>query len=316
MVFRHILIKLELQFLKPNFTMYSKSILFRLLMVLAIGSMISCGGQKEEATDESAEFDAAKEELKESIEEVVYNIPSPAELPYMLEATGADFNGSFVNNKEYVDKYKSTFDKAALNLGVYAGDIGYLSSYSQTQDALEYLQTAKELADYLGVVDAVDEVVLERFEQNIDERDSLYRIINNAIDNVDTYLKTEQRNRVAALVTTGSYVEGLYLSTELVRTYPKDLLPDDTRNLILTPVIKIIFDQQKSLNELIGLVSSVEQDELISEIKSGLEELKANYDEINLEEQIANNRADLMLSDEYLTTITETVNKIRNDIIQ
>jgi hypothetical protein len=296
--------------------MNSKSNLFRLLMVLAIGSMIACGGQKNDTTNESAEFDAAKEELKESIEEVVYNIPSPAELPYMLEATGADFNGSFVNSKEYVDKYKSTFDKAALNLGIYAGDIGYLSSYSQTQDALEYLQAAKELADYLGVVEAVDEVVLQRFEENIDQRDSLYTIINNAIDNVDKYLVTEQRNRVAALVTTGSFIEGLYLSTELVRTYPKDLLPDDTRNLILTPVIKIIFDQEKSLNELIRLVSSVEQDELIGTIRTGLEELKANFEAINMEEQIKNNRADLMLTDASLTTITESVNKIRTDIIQ
>lgn len=296
--------------------MISNTNLFRMLMVLAIGSMMACGGKKTESVDESAEFDAAKEELKQSIEEVVYNIPSPAELPYLLEATGADFNSSFVNSLESVNKYKSTFDKAALNLGVYAGDIGYLSSYAQTQEALEYLQAAKELADYLGVVDAMDQAVLERFEENIDERDSLYTIINNAVDNVDEYLLTEQRNKVAALVTTGSFIEGLYVSTELVRTYPKDLLPEDTRNLILTPVIKLIFDQEKSLNELIRLVSSVEQDALIAEIKAGLEDLKSNFEAINMEEQISNNRADLMLTDKSLISIAETVNKIRTNIIQ
>ena len=296
--------------------MIRNTTLFRMLMVLALGTMIACGGKKTETVDESVEFDAAKEELKQSIEEVVYNIPSPAELPYLLEATGADFNGSFVNSLESLSKYKSTFDKAALNLGVYAGDIGYLSSYSQTQEALEYLQAAKELADYLGVVEAMDQAVLERFEENIDERDSLYVIINNAVDNVDEYLLTEQRNKVAALVTTGSFVEGLYVSTELVRTYPKDLLPDDTRNLILTPVIQLIFKQESSLNELIRLVNSVEPDALMTQIKTGLEELKSNYEAINMEEQIKNNRADLMLTDQSLVTITETVNKIRTDIIQ
>ena len=296
--------------------MIRNTTLFRMLMVLALGTMIACGGNKTETVDESVEFDSAKEELKQSIEEVVYNIPSPAELPYLLEATGADFNGSFVNSLESLSKYKSTFDKAALNLGVYAGDIGYLSSYSQTQEALEYLQAAKELADYLGVVEAMDQAVLERFEENIDERDSLYVIINNAVDNVDEYLLTEQRNKVAALVTTGSFIEGLYVSTELVRTYPKDLLPDDTRNLILTPVIQLIFKQESSLNELIRLVNSVEPDALMNEIKAGLEALKFNYEAINMEEQIKNNRADLMLTDQSLVTIAETVNKIRTDIIQ
>jgi hypothetical protein len=285
-------------------------------MLFLAAVLVSCGGQKSETTDESGDFDAAKEDLKESIEEVVYNIPSPAELPYLLEATGADFNASFVNSKDAVERYKTTFDKAALNLGVYAGDIGYLSSYSQTQEALEYLQITKELADYLGVVDAIDEVVITRFEQNIDERDSLESIINNAVEHVDEYLVSEQRNRVAALVTTGSFVEGIYLSTELVRTYPRDLLPDDTRNLILTPVIKIIFDQEQSLSELIRLVSSVEQDELVTEIKDGLVALQANFDSINMEEQIKNNRADLMLTDEALTSITETVNQLRTGIIR
>ena len=296
--------------------MNSRSNWFKLIMLFLVAIMVSCGGQKSETTDESGDFDAAKEDLKESIEEVVYNIPSPAELPYLLEATGADFNGSFVNSKDAVERYKTTFDKAALNLGVYAGDIGYLSSYSQTQEALEYLQITKELADYLGVVDAIDEVVITRFEENIDERDSLESIINNAVEHVDEYLVSEQRNRVAALVTTGSFVEGLYLSTELVRTYPRDLLPDDTRNLILTPVISIIFDLEKSLNELIRLIGSVEQDELVTEIKDGLLVLQANYESINMEEQIKNNRADLMLTDEALTSITETVNQLRTGIIR
>lgn len=296
--------------------MNSRSNLFKLLMLFFAAIVVSCGGSSNETTDESQAFDEAKEDLKKSIEEVVYNIPDPAELPYLLEATGADFNASFVNSRANADKYKTTFDKAALNLGVYSGDIGYLSAYGQTQEALEYLQTAKELADYLGVVNALDEAVLSRFESNIDDRDSLETIINNAVEEVDQYLVSEQRNKVAALVTAGSFVEGLYLSTELVRTYPKDLLPEDTRNLILTPVIKIIFEQEDSIDELLRLLDTIPEDELLAKIKSGLRDLKANYEEISMDEQIANNRADLMLSDQYLTSITETVNQLRTDIIQ
>ena len=293
-----------------------KITLVQLLIALSAGILISCGGGQTSSGDEAADFDAAKESLKENIEGVIINIPSPAELPYLLQATGADFNMSLINTKESADKYMSTFDKAAMNLGVYAADIGYLSSYEQTQEALDYLQVAKQLADHLGVVDAVDQVVLERFETNIDEKDSLYKIINGAIENVDQYLKTEARNRVAALVTTGSFIEGLYVSTELVRTYPKDLLPEDARNLILTPVIKIILDQEKSVGELMKLINTLPEDELATNIKADLVKLQENYDALQIDDQIKNNRADLMLSDETLTEITATVSKMRSDIIE
>jgi hypothetical protein len=293
-----------------------KITLVQFLIALSAVILISCGGGKTTSEDEAADFDAAKESLKENIEGVIINIPSPAELPYLLQATGADFNMALINSKESADKYMSTFDKAAMNLGVYAADIGYLSSYEQTQEALDYLQIAKQLADHLGVVDAVDQVVLERFETNIDEKDSLYKIINGAIENVDQYLKTEARNRVAALVTTGSFVEGLYVSTELVRTYPRDLLPEDARNLILTPVIKIILDQEKSVGELIKLINTLPEDDLTATIKADLVSLQENYDALQMEDQIKNQRADLMLSDETLSEITATVNKMRNDIIE
>ncbi len=290
--------------------------LLQIVALFAVAVMISCGGEKKQTQDESAEFDAAKESLKKNIEGVMYNIPSPAELPYLLQATGADYNPSFVNNKDAADKYMSTFDKAAMNLGIYAADIGYLSSYEQTQEALDYLQIAKQLADHLGVVDAVDEMVMKRFEDNIDNRDSLSTIINGAIENVDKYLKTEARNRVAALVTTGSFIEGLYLSTELVRTYPRDLLPEDARNLILTPVIQIILDQEKSVGELIKLIESIPEDDLTKRIKTDLMRLQRNYADLNMEEQIKDNRADLMLTDKTLEDITVTVNKMRSDIIK
>ena len=68
------------------------------------------------------------------------------------------------------------------------------------------------------------------------------QITSRTNESVDKYLKDEQRNKVAALVTAGSFIEGLYLSTALVNNYPKDLLTKEQRNIILTPVIKVILE--------------------------------------------------------------------------
>jgi len=270
---------------------YRKQGLFIAIMMLMLSMFIACGKQEKQQENEAAEFDEAKEALKQNIEGVIHNIPSPAELPYLL-------------------------DKAAMNLGVYAADIGYLSAYNQTQQALDYLAVAKQLSEHLGVVDAVDQVVMERFEKNIDQKDSLYNIINEAIENVDQYLKNEARNRVAALVTTGSFIEGLYIATELVRTYPKDLLPEDARNLVLMPIIRLILKQENSVGELINLIDSLPEDDLTRKIKADLQELKNRYEALNIEEQIKNNQANLVLNDETLTTITEIVHDMRADIVQ
>ena len=292
-----------------------ETVFTRALSVVFFSILIACGGNKEDSGNESAEFDAAKEELKKKIEEVAYNIPSPTEIPYLIQATGADYNSEFVNPRESVDNYMSTFSKSAVNLGVYASDIAYLSSYQQTQESLDYLQTVKQLADHLGVVSAMDQVVIKRFEDNIDSKDSLKVLINQAVDNVDKYLKDEQRNKVAALVTAGSFVEGLYISTALVNTYPKDLLPEDQRNIILTPVIKVILDQKTAIGEVVKLLKSVDQDDETTKLISEFDELQKAYDALNIDEQIKNNRADLMLSDETLASITEIVGKIRARLI-
>ena len=62
------------------------------------------------------------------------------------------------------------------------------------------------------------------------------------------------------MVVTGSFVEGLYISTGLIKTYPKDLLPDDSRNLVLTPLMRVVLEQKKSVSDLVkNVVISLER---------------------------------------------------------
>ena len=91
----------------------------------------------------------------------------------MLQTTGAEFNESLINPRDKADQYASITNKAALNLGVYAADIGYLVSYDKTQEAIDYLNAAKALADGLGVIGSFDLEVLNQFEKNLSNKDSL-----------------------------------------------------------------------------------------------------------------------------------------------
>src|SRR5262245_10738379 len=141
-------------------------IYFFLCALLAAG-LASCASSSEDKNKNSDEFDEAGESLKQQIEEVVYNIPSPSEIPYLLQATGAEFNQTLVNPRQKVDSYTTLNHKAALNLGVYVADIGYLTSYDKTQEAIDYLNSCKTLADNLGLIGTFDSELGKEFEKNI-----------------------------------------------------------------------------------------------------------------------------------------------------
>ena len=293
---------------------------FKLNALLILTSFISIGlwscGSKSDKSQNSDEFTEAEKSLKDEIKDIAYSIPPPSEIPYLLEATGAEYNQSLINDRKKADGYGSQSDKAALNLGVYTADIGYLSVYEKTQESIDYLNACKSLADQLGISGSFDRATLEKFEANIANKDSLAALLNDAVKKTDRYLKDDNRSKLGALLVTGSFVESLYLSTGIIKSYPRDILPDDKRNLILTPLIRVVVDQRKSVNEVTKMLSAVEQTGPIPTIIEDLKALEASYAAANIEEQIINNKANLSLSGKTLEGITKVVEKLRGDIVQ
>jgi hypothetical protein len=285
--------------------------------IILFFGLSSCGSDKKEDTaSNSEEFDQAESDLKEQIQEVVYEIPSPSEIPFLLEATGAEFNGSIINDINRVADYTSINDKAALNLGVYATDIGYLVSYDKVQESLTYMAGAKKLADNLGITGSFDVKLIKKFEENLSKKDSLAFLLNETINKTETYLKNDNRNRLAALVISGSFIEGLYISTQLINSYPKDILPEDSRNLVLTPLIRVVLEQQKACEDLTQLLESIESSTPVDQLLANITLLNESYNTLNIEEQIKNNRADLVLTDKTLTDITARLAEMRQSLIK
>jgi len=291
---------------------FNRLICVSLSALIAIG-LASCGPSTSDKGKDSDQFNQA-DTLKDQIGDLLNNMPSPSEIPYMLQTTGAEFNEGLVNPKDKADQYASITNKAALNLGVYAADIGYLVSYDKTQEAIDYLNAAKSLADGLGVIGSFDLEVLNQFEKNISNKDSLSRLLDKTVKKTEDYLKDDNRNKLSAMIVTGSFIEGLYISTGLVKSYPKDLLPDDAKNLILTPLIRVVLDQKKSVSELLTMLNAIEQAEPVTTIVADLKALEAQYAALNIEEQIKNNKANLVLSDKNLVEITNIVEKLRKYI--
>lgn len=288
--------------------------LFFFLMATLALTLTFCSKSGEDTSRDSEEFDEANESLKEQIEGLTYNIPPPSEIPYMLQATGAEFNQSLVNSREKVNQYTTHNDQAALNLGVYAADIGYLTSYDKTQEALDYLTACKTLSEDLGLIGTFDAELLQKFEANISNKDSLTRLLDKTMKESEKFLKEDSRNKLSSLVVAGSFIEGLYIATGLIKSYPKNILPEDSRNIVLTPLIQVVLKQKSSVSEMVKVLDAAEATETVTSIKADFKQLEETYKNLNIEEQIRNNRADLVLSDKNLEGITTLVEKIRKKI--
>jgi hypothetical protein len=288
----------------------------KLLMVSAMFLFVACESGKKRAGEASEEFDQAAEDLLQTVEKTVYNIPPPSDIPYMIQNTGADFNPNIVNPAGKYESYLVDNKKAAFNLGIYATDIGYLSSYGKTQEALNYMDVCLKLAEGVGVQDAVDFDVLERFEKNLSNTDSLAVIIDEVIDNSEEYLHRSDRTNLAAFVLGGTFVEGLYVATQIIDTYPKDLLPDDMRLNILSPIVLELAKQKEPLGDLVRLLESIEQkDDWVNATINSLKELYENYEAFDPYKRIQEDKANEVLNDEVLSTLTRQVETIRSNIV-
>jgi hypothetical protein len=245
---------------------------------------------------------------------VLGGLPPTSEVPAMLQLSGADFNPSLVNSAGKATGYTTTTDKAALNLGIYATDIGYLSVYDKTQDVITYLKSAEKLANHLGLNNTFGAEMQQRFQRNLNNKDSLVKIVDESMNYVNSFLKEGNRDATAALIVTGSFVEGLYVSTGLVEKYPKDV-PADVRNQTLTQLIVSITKQEQSLDDLINILQEVKSDPQAQTYLTEMQDLKKQFEALNLDEQIRNNRGGLMINDKTLTGISAKVKQIRSRII-
>ena len=288
-------------------------------MALALAFLAACGGSSDKKEDANAsdEFDAAKEKLAEDVKKVVEDLPPPSEVPYLLISAGADFNPDLVNRIENLENYQSDADKAALNLGVYAADIAYLSSYEKSEVALDYMGECQKLASPVGIADAIDYGMVARFEKNMENKDSLTSIINEVMDKSGERLSDLDQLNSAALMLAGSWVEGMYISTNIVSNYTVEGMSEEDINLVLEPLVQVVLKQKQSLNDLLKVIEDVPQSDAVQNIKADLEKVKAIYDGelAEVEKNISENTGDYTLTTSVLDNMTAEIERIRSSII-
>lgn len=281
------------------------------LLLTACGEADNNGKEKKDTTSSKV-----KEEVIKNVSDAVKQLPRVQELPDLLASAGVDdFYENLINPVKNTDKYLTTNDLAAINFGIYAIDLGYVLNYEKIQLGSEYMQSCKKLADKIGVTSAIEKETVERFSKNLDKKDTLLRIANEAVQNIDKYLKANERASVSAVILGAMFVEALHISTSII-DMPADY-DKNTKDQIFGRMVKIIVDQEKSLDDAINSLESVSLDNKGKELLEGLKGIKKVYVEKKYAEKFANYQGgNIPVSTEDLKPLLSETKKVRTSLIQ
>lgn len=284
------------------------AVLLATLFVLA-----SCGGGGNSGGGKGDAFEEAKSLEEEITHLVSEDFPRPSEIPYMVMQTGADYNQSLMNSRQGLNGYLANPEKSALNLGVYAADMGYLASYDKTQESIDYFNACKQIADELGIIQGFDPAMVNRVESNIGNRDSLTSVLDEAVGKAAIYVKS-QYSKTGALIIAGSFIESLYLATGIIKTYPNTAYKD----AVLVQLTQVVIKQSSSVDEVMEMLNNpkIEKSETVNGLIKDFAALQASYVPLKeLQSRIAKGDPTLAFNDQTLAAVTKAVEKIRSNIV-
>jgi hypothetical protein len=219
----------------------------------------------------SGTLDAETQEQLNTAKRIFYSLPSPLETAMLIKNAGARYNEELMNPVSNTSRYITSKSKA-LNLGIYSTDLSYASLFDQSQATLDYIVAAKEMADGLNILDAIDEETVNRLEEQINNRDAIIDIISETLMNSSSFLKENDLEGTASVVLVGGWIEGLYIATSLVN---ENELEDNK-------LVERIVDQKLSLDIMINLLKSSPEDQDAQAVLEDVKALKTIFDKITI----------------------------------
>lgn len=255
---------------------------------------------------------------KAAMAEIIQNISSPVEMSALLKEEGIEFNYKFLSPTDNIDEFNTNF-KQALNLGVLGADMGYLNMYNKTGAVLNYITAIKELSDVLKVGQFFNFETLKRLATNSENIDSLMYISVSSFDNMDSYLRENNRSDISALLVTGVWIEGLFLATQVVKENENDKVKQriGEQGIVLEQLMIVLnlYKKDKRFFELITEFEKIQK--ALSKVKIKVEEGETEMVEVDgVLMAVSNSKTSVEVTDSQLKDIIKVVEEVRTYVIK
>ncbi len=283
--------------------------LFLLIPALFTLLLMSCGSSSD--TDPGGDGPVIKDSGKQdgtndsigyrSTKSFFQSLPSPLAMAAVFSSSGLKFIDGLGHDPDRADNYSSVKSKA-INLGIYGADLAYCVVNDQPGHSRKYLKAVKLLSDGLemGSIFNSDDY-LERFETNINRKDSLAMIISELKQEMDLFLNENEKENMALFVFSGSWIESIYISTQSIKNKKNE------------SISRTIAEQKYILDNLVDLLTDYEKEPNFKDLFLALTDLKSSFDKTTT--KVGDDVAITNFNEQALKEITDKVATIRNQFI-
>lgn len=292
-----------------------KSLMKPFLWIAVVGlilSIASCKGDDNTGNKKDDTGSSVTEITNDNL--TFYLIPSPKDMFSFTNSSELDFSSEVLNSPDNADKYMDIRSQE-LGFGIYSADLAYSAAFFQTKEAKKYLKVVRGLSDQIGIASVFDKALVTRFDEMPDNRDSLIQVTNDTYFDIVKFLEENERKSSLALISTGGWLESLYIVVHLVDKYEKD-----------SDVVQLIADQKNIFENLVLYLEQHKNDPNVSSVIEDLQPIKDIYDKLEVKKVekpktpetagkiVVGGTTKIVITEEQFNKLKQTISSVRNKL--
>ena len=274
----------------------------------------SCAGDSNNQNNQQQQQDQQQTQTSQTNENNFYLIPSPEDLFAFTKDKSLQFVPGLINPVENIDKYIDVKSKE-LNFGTYTADMAYCAAFVKSLESYKEFTVVHQLSDAIGIGNVFTPALENRLKSLTDNRDSLKQMASDIYLNIQTFLDSKNRSKTMTLISTGGWLEFLYIVVNSVDKFEAD-----------NPTIQRIADQKIIFDNLMLRLEQQQADPSIKSTIADLTPLKAAFDELTVEKNQTSSSTSnsgaikvgggmkIKMTENNFNKIKETITSVRNNI--
>jgi len=242
------------------------------------------------------------------IREIYYGLMTPVEVCNIFEKLHLSYDDGIVNPAENADLYMSSY-KAAMNLGVYGVDIGYMKLFGMNRKMISYFSTLRTLSDRMNIPEDYLIDAIRKMDRSMSSADTLTNLMTVAYEKIDNHLRANGNESTLGLMMMGGWIESMYIATQVA--YNPDH-PDPQ-------VVEKIAEQKYSLLTLLVYMKNYYDDPMVVFYTKKLKYLDRYFNSFKIYYRKGDVTVDaqkqvVKSTGSEMTVTVETINEIRDYI--
>lgn len=272
--------------------------------LLMTGLIFSCG-EPQPAEDAGDDVSMEVSDMDNPDENgFLYMLPSPLQIASIFRRSGLEYIPNLTNNPENISNYNTKFIQK-LNFGVYATDLAYAALNEKNQDCIDYVKALGDLSESLWMTNVFGTVnILNRFEKNMGNNDSLGYIIADFQMELDAYLEENGLSTNSLIIFTGAWIESMYVAFKSIENKSNPQL------------LGRLIEQKKIADNLIEILEKEESSEDMQTLIGHLKTINGHFASYDVEDvQSEEDLEDLTMSKDAIAKVMTDINAARSYIV-